>query len=407
MSAKIDEYYIEALRRYYVASGDKLSKIVNFPCGSRSPFLRSHDIIGKDDFTIIDSFDGRKPAVYSYRYLVDGHSIAPFAVGIVPDSNVVSYLHQLVTDESGAYRTTPRGQATQQLLKKIAEYSLKGWDFNPCFYLLEAFSKRGFDKIFPRARIYAESMLKIQTMDDEHYLKSGMIVADSEKLQPGSGNFETASYNLAKATSALNFDEMWIFIQATYATLLKIGLIGLEKSDSFRKVENILEFLHNDLGVLLLREAVLSCLHFEGKSGRLIPLQPGAKEVRRRLLASAWDICLLRVPEALIVNQSDEVEVTPIYYICTADKALQKLGRMFVVGRVSSISEGRWHLPSPVGTKYDLLSQEVGESLTKQFFDAYFQRSDNVAQRTPRDLAEVSQVVEDLEHQASKVASLD
>jgi hypothetical protein len=234
---------------------------------------------------------------------------------------------------------------------------------------MESLSKKGFDKIFPRARLYAESMLKIQAMDDDLYLKSGMIVSDSEKLQPGSGNFETASHSLAKATSELKFDEMWIFIQVTYATLLKIGLVGLERSDSFRKLEKILEFLHNDLGVLLLREAVLSCLHFEGKSGRLIPLQPGAKEVKKRLLASAWDICLLRVPEALIANESNEVEVevTPIYYICTADKALQKLGRTFVVGRVSSISEGRGHLPSAVEAKYDLLSQEVGESLTKQF----------------------------------------
>src|SRR5262249_1713782 len=158
-----------------------------------------------------------------------------------------------------------------------------------------------------------------------------------------------------------------------------------------------LEFLHNDLGVLLFREAVLSCLHFEGKSGRLIPLQVGAKGVRRKLLASAWDLLLLRLPEHIIANEISEV--TSIYYICTAEKALQKLGRMFVVGRVSSISDGRGTLPSMVGVNYDLLSQEVGTRLTNQFYAAYQRRSGNIAQRTPRDLAEVSQVVEDLEHQ--------
>jgi hypothetical protein len=405
MSAKIDEHYIEALRKYYVASGDTLSKIVDFPDNSRSPFLRSHDIIGENDFTIIDAFGGRKPVVFTYRFLVDGHSLTPFAVGIVPDSNVVSYLHQLVTDEGGACSTTPRGHSTQRLLKKLAEYSLKGWDFNPCFYLMEALAKKGFDKIFPRAREYAESMLKIQTMDDEIYLKSGLIVSDPENLQPGSGSFENASHNLAKGISELEFEEMWIFIQATYAALLKIGLIGLERSDSFRKVEKTLEFFHNDLGVLLLREAVLSCLHFEGKSGQLIPLQVGAKGVRRKLLASAWDLVLLRLPEHLMGNESNEV--TSIYYICTAEKALQKLGRMFVVGRVSSIKEGHGHLPSMVGVNYDLLSQEVGTRLTNQFYSAYQQRSGNRAQRTPRDLAEISRVVENLEHQASKVASLD
>ena len=182
-------------------------------------------------------------------------------------------------------------------------------------------------------------------------------------------------------------------------------MIGLERSNSFRKLEKILDFLHNDLGVLLQREVVLACLHFEGKSGRLIPLQAGAKEVRSRLLASAWDLFLLRVPEHLISNESNEV--TSIYYVCTADKALQKLGRMFVVKRVSSISEGLGHLPSSVGFMHDLLRQEVGNRLANQFYDAYRQSLGNVAERTPRDLAEISHVVQNLEHEASKVASLD
>ena len=116
----------------------------------------------------------------------------------MPDSNVVSYLHQLVTDESGAYSSTSRGQSTQQLLRKIAEYSARGWDFNPFFYLIEDFSKKDFEKIFPRAESFAEAMLKIQTMDDELYLKSGILVSDPEKLRPGSGNFKNASHNLAK-----------------------------------------------------------------------------------------------------------------------------------------------------------------------------------------------------------------
>jgi hypothetical protein len=55
----------------------------------------------------------------------------------------------------------------------------------------------------------------------------------------------------------------------------------------------------------------------------------------------------------------------------------------------------------------DLLSQEVGNGLANQFEDAYRQTVGNIAERMPRDLAEISQVVENLEHEASKVASLD
>jgi hypothetical protein len=80
---------------------------------------------------------------------------------------------------------------------------------------------------------------------------------------------------------------------------------------------------------------------------------------------------------------------------------------MFVVGRVSSIRDGPGSLPSAVGIKYDLLRQEVGNTLTMQFFNAYTQRLTNFAQRTPRNLAEFSRIVESLEGQVSKIASLD
>src|SRR6516162_9140548 len=197
MSAPIDEYYLEALRKYFLASGDKRSKIVDFTGNGISPFLKGSETIGLEDFTIIDSFDGRKPIVLNYRFLVEGHPIVPLLAGIAPDSNVVYYLHKLVTDESGKFTTTARGRSTEQLLKRLAQYSLKGWDFNPFFYVIEAFSKNKFDETFPWARACAESMLRIQAMDDEVYLRSGKIVSHPENLEPGSGDFQTASHNMA------------------------------------------------------------------------------------------------------------------------------------------------------------------------------------------------------------------
>ena len=266
MAAEIDEYYMEALTRYYIASGDKESKVVDFSSGLVSPYLNGSEDIG-EDFTIIDSFNGAAPIVFTHRVLVEnkGEGEIPFVSGIVLDSQVVSYLHQLLSDESGAYKVTSKGIATEKLLRRLAQYSQRGWDVNPFFYLLESMSKGVFETVFPYAHSFTESMLRVQSMDYEHFLQHGRIVPNPEKLDEytrrhGSAPFQAVSANLVgNMADCRSNHELQSDIQIIYATLLKVGLLAQEKSSLECKIMRLMDFFKHDLGVFLMRVAILAC----------------------------------------------------------------------------------------------------------------------------------------------------
>jgi hypothetical protein len=408
ITADIDKYYLDSLKKYYAASGDKVSKIVDFSSKLPSPFLRGNEIIGgKDNFSIIDSFGGIKPIVLNHRYLVEGDGGVHFQVGVALDSQVVTYLHQYVTNDRAVYRSTPRGAAIRMLLKRISSPSMRGWDFNPFFYLMESVSKGIFEQVFPHAAAFSASILRLQAMDSEHFLQTGEIVPDPEKIEEhalcnkAAPFVDTAGNMVVKIASIQRLKQEHL-IQAIYATLLKICLLHQTKATIERKLQELIYFFQNDLGVYLMREALLSCLHFAGKSGTFLPLQTGAKNVRKKLLASSWDLYLLRVPEFLIGSEGNEY--TSIYYVCTAEKTLQRLGRLFVVRRIATFKEER--VPPSIGYRVDLLEQEIGAELTARFFEMYQKGMADSPSRTPKNLGEVKSLVDELEREASQIAEL-
>ena len=191
---------------------------------------------------------------------------------------------------------------------------------------------------------------------------------------------------------------------------LKIGILQHRKADEHQKLAELFEFFGNDIGAFMLREAVAACLHFRGaRAGVLDPRFNccGAKEnVKKRLMASTWDLFLLRLPETLYRKRRKRAyEHTSIYYVCTADKALQALGRIFVVRRVSSISEGSGSLPSSVGFRADVLDAQVGSDLAEAFHAAYIRSMSNHAHRKPRTPEAIATLIQELEEQASRIVN--
>ncbi len=80
------------------------------------------------------------------------------------------------------------------------------------------------------------------------------------------------------------------------------------------------------------------------------------------MLASAWDLFLLRLPELLIVNE--DCAHTSIGYVCTAEKALQRLGAVRTISQVSSAALRR---PVVAHLQTDVLVREVGNEMTEVF----------------------------------------
>ena len=408
MTSNIDEHYIEALRRYYIASDDNRTKIVDFTSNVPSPFLQQSIQVeyGECNFAIIDGFGGARPYVFDRRFLLEGKGYTQFICGFILDSQVIHYMHQFVTDVNGQFRETPRGYATAKLLRVIAEFSARGWDFNPFFYIMEATTKAAFGTALPWTQRYNSSILKLQTMDDEVFLRSGDIVPDVHKIEEyverhGALPFEATAASIVTNIHRVAAKAGAIQLQATYACLLKIGLIQQKKTSQEKKWEELFSFFNNDLGVFLAREAIVACLHFRGQSLKFIPIERRANDVKRKLLASTWDLFLTRLPEALIADEG--IDHTSIYYVCTAEKALQVLGDIFVVGRVSSIEDGNGTLPTRIGVREDILNARLGTDLAKAFMRAYGQSMTGSLNRTPKSEAEIMDVVSQLEKQVAEL----
>src|SRR4051812_27550202 len=99
---------------------------------------------------------------------------------------------------------------------------------------------------------------------------------------------ETTAANIATDIHRITARAGTIQLQATYACLLKIGLIQQKKNSEERKWDELFDFFVNGLGVFLAREAVVACLHFRGQSLKFIPIERRAHDVKRKLLASTW-----------------------------------------------------------------------------------------------------------------------
>ncbi len=361
----------EDLVGYFASTGDQESKVVDFPnfdpaLGSRFLNGSEHIFEGNEDFTIIDPFSGVMPVVLDHRFLIRKEERVAFSVNILLDSNVVSYLHQYVADTSGNFRGTQRGIATHKLIRKLVEYAERGWTFNALFYLLEAVSKNDFLAVYPHAASLGKSIKTLQLMDREVFLQTGRIEMGDEKYKAFSTLHHSLSLEAVSASDALHFStgqlrsQVHVMIQLTYAALLKIVLVSNEKCPARKKLEKIFQFMHEELGVHGSWETLLACLKFRGRAGSFLSAKQDKNKTERALLASAWDLHLLRLPAVLILNEG--CEHTSVSYVCTAEKTLQRLGGMRTIRRVYT---GRLRLPPLFQLDADLLTQQVGKELAE------------------------------------------
>ena len=192
-------------------------------------------------------------------------------------------------------------------------------------------------------------------------------------------------------------NEARIYIQAIYATLLKINLLNRQRVNIFEKLHLLFNFFQEEIGIFLAREAFIACLHFTGRTGKFLSFKKDSVETQKNTLASAWDLFLLRLPEIIISNEKGNF--TSVYYVCTAEKALQDLGRMCLVRRVSSLQEGTGTIPTSIGFRTDILSQQVGDKLTSDFASMCDQIQKASSSRSPVDLEKILYIVSGLEQQ--------
>lgn len=332
-----------------------------------SPFLPGTVDFGNEDLgiSIIDQFSGKQPLLMS-RHTLHGESKIGFLPTILLDSNIVSCLHEYRTKP--VFRKSEIGQSVRKLLEKFIE---TGYDYNPVFYFAEAVAKNDLDTLWPYAKEMAATIFTLHSMDEAHFLETDEITHNEEAVSHYLDRFGVSDFSkvpeafLNHAFCSADHSDLKSTCDGIYAVLLKMILIHLTSRVSIiGKLEQLKSFLDDELGVQMAREFLIAADYFSGNCDRFIPLKKQSKwkEHRPKLMASAWDILLLRIPE-LLLSQGDHNEVA-LGYICTAEKALRVISKLFTIKAVSCMPPDVTTPIPMIDYDFSRIEQKFGSHIT-------------------------------------------
>lgn len=348
---------------------DQKSKIWAFFDPSTEYGLPKTISFGDEKFNIdiIDQFDQHRPQLMNCWSTDDRRvTLSPM---IILDSNSSSYIHQYVLNPQKLH--PGQQKAVRELIGYLASTN---YDYNPFFYYLETFSKDDSDSVNSKIIDISESIIRLQSMDQPLFLKTGEIKPDLEIFQQYVKKFDTDSYvEMArrqaawlKSKNSSAYAELKNLYSAIYISLLKMALLRHQSPKGIKhKHIQLRKYMVDTLGIVLSRELYIALLYFAGLINKFIPLQRGAdfREMRSKIRASAWDALMMRLPEFYLPEGGPE-PVT-IAYVCTADKALQKIARGIHIKAVLSLMP-RPHSPRALlNFDYDELVKRVGQDVVE------------------------------------------
>lgn len=299
----------------------------------QSEFLRESIQFGTSNpIFLVDQFGGKRPAIFNKEFIEQGSIQFGMYPSALLDSNIIDQLDRFVL----------KGHTTDGFICFLRFLSQRRWDSSPIFYYLEHFSKSSLDDFRKNAVRRTESLLKVHSMNDSHFIETGQLIADEKAV---AHYFSTSGATSLKEVAEKRVER---FIQrhskATLLSMIEAIEIALLKMVLIRKFEyngaspaqqyrEFMRFLKNDLGMLLGREAHLAIHYFCDNAGRLLGIQPNTpKEKAKSIIKStAWDMYLLRLPEIMFSESPSEVCIS---YVATQEKQLQKLAQLFSIERI-------------------------------------------------------------------------
>lgn len=332
--------------------------------------------------SIIDPFDGRFPWLLNKEFCnqIKFYPERDYAVRFCPtvllDSQILTLLRKYFDKDSSM--KLPDKRCIHQLLKFFAT---KKCDISPFFYYIESLVKNenlNEAKKQKYAIDAAETILKVHLMDEEIFLNEDCVTPDWERFENYKKQYDISSdciKDLAPIWYKKNFSgiiEDPTFIQDskdivsyTYVALLKMILIHKTSGRGVvKKLQDFFSFLeHEDFNVFLMRESLIAAYYFSNNlPDKFIQIQSDMTfdKVRQKILSTAWDFLLLRMPEIQLMYGT--AKDTTFSYVCSADRAVQKLGRLFTIELVSNQAQ----IPSIISLKHKEISQDLGEEVANK-----------------------------------------
>lgn len=301
----------------------------------KSEFLNETIEFGSENpVFLIDQLGGKRPALFNSEFLTKGKINISMYPSSLLDSNVLDLLDRFVH----------KGKATDGFREFLKFLVQKGWDSSAMFYYLEHFSKSSLEDFRKNAVRRTESLLKIHSMDEPHFLRTGEVTPNEEAVRYYTSNsgvsnlYEVAEKRVDSFINSYSKSNLTSMIEATEIALIKMVLIRkseMKNSSPVEQYNEFIRFLKQDLGIMLAREAHLALHYFCDNAGRLLGIQSNTpKEKAISIIKStAWDIYLLRMPEVLFSESCHDVCIA---YVSTQEKQLQALARLFTIEQIES-----------------------------------------------------------------------
>lgn len=309
---------------------------------------------------------------------------------LVLDTQFGNYATKFVA--SPEFRETPLGQSVNNLLTYIYQNQIV-FDFS--FYLVENFANYRAGK-----RKEIESQLSaLKTLGDadrDDFLSKGNIRLpySQEYLKKEVADL-VALYQIR--AQRLEFAKLELLQSNIANLLLKAILLKNEDCQPNEKVGKLIDFLHNDLSVILLRELIICAKWLLGQNVSLfdpVNVGPGFTQAPKNVHGMAWDLMLLRHVEKYC-SQTGRGEYTIAYFSSFDRKMIEASDLWKSKGCIYPPSEklGRYFMLSE-DDYFSWLSSVVGIEKTSAIFNdqAWKHRDEN--RPPPEEVFAVRRVLE-------------
>ena len=169
-------------KAYFLGTEDKHAHFFEIAASPYDSMFYSDSKVfgnGEHKIHIIDQFCGKRPALFNHEFCTNDDELKlNFWCSITLDSNVVSLLHELVTNRSEM--NGDQHDATHEFLRHLTEVNC---DYSPIFYVMESFFKSDEDNFYEHVPKVLSSVLKLHSMNEAIFLKDGVITPKPDAIK--------------------------------------------------------------------------------------------------------------------------------------------------------------------------------------------------------------------------------
>lgn len=305
-----------------------------------SKFLETTAHFGtKPDVTLIDLYSGRHPSIIDAQFLTTGTRTFGTMASALLDSNLADELVRLANGQP----------VTEGFRKFFVFLTEKRWDFSLLFYYSEHFAKSGPSaEFFENATRRTEALLKLQAMDEARWLDSGEIIENPDAVEYYLENASASSMKELARNRVESFAakshvsatrNMMRAIEVSLAKMILLRRFEMKNASALEQWSAYREFLKNELGVLMGREALLALHYFHDLAGRLLGTQPNTRldKALANLRSTAWDLYFLRFADQMF-DWDGETLMLP--YPATNERELANFAKLTRIERLMSDASG-------------------------------------------------------------------